>query len=611
MRTRASRFGDIGATLASQHEARKRSIASAQDCTAGAQSYGRFVVAARFLRSRLIFTLLFVVAVACTRRGGEMIRPDVGAPRDSGVVAAPGCDGTRDEDNDGIADAREGAADDDADGLPNRLDTDSDGDGISDGDERGPLGPCFPASTDNDPLPDFRDTDSDNDGVSDGVELERGTDRTRADTDDDGAPDLVELAAGTDPTDFASRIPDTDFYVVLPFNGAPVTRALKFGTKILIADVFFLVDTTSSMSGVRTTIVNRLTSAIIPGVKRAITNVQFGIGGFDDYPINSHGSGADRPFYMLRAIGDADEDLGAWENRMTGAFLGKIGGSPNGKSDLYDAVQALPLHSGGDVPESTGPALFATATGEGLTWSGGSIPAQSCPIIPDEIGTRRGYPCFRPGALPIIVVFGDAAWHNGKTMRDRYSFTAPVYQDVIDELNDIGARVISITNSAVPADYRTVAQDTGAVRSSGEALTFQISSSGTGVDTAIVDAIASLVSAVPQDVTTRRANEPGNPDDADATQFVKSVVPVDGERDGARGPMSGVTYAEKNETSFFSVMPGTKVEFQVDFQNTTRPGAPDTQVFRARIVVMGNGSAELDSRRVFVVVPPENAIIVL
>lgn len=64
----------------------------------------------------------------------------------------------------------------DRDGIPNILDEDSDGDGISDGDE---------IKNGTDPA----DRDTDDDGLSDGDELSEGTDPNDSDSDDDGIPD--------------------------------------------------------------------------------------------------------------------------------------------------------------------------------------------------------------------------------------------------------------------------------------------------------------------------------------------------------------------------------------------------------------------------------------
>jgi hypothetical protein len=42
-----------------------------------------------------------------------------------------------------------------------------------------------------------------------------------------------------------------------------------------------------------------------------------------------------------------------------------------------------------------------------------------------------------------------------------------------------------------------------------------------------------------------------------------------------------------------------------------RPPAATAQVFRARIVVVGNGVARLDERMVYIIVPPEGGVILI
>jgi hypothetical protein len=66
-----------------------------------------------------------------------------------------------------------------------------------------------------------------------------------------------------------------------------------------------------------------------------------------------------------------------------------------------------------------------------------------------------------------------------------------------------------------------------------------------------------------------------------------------------------VTYERQDETTFYQVIPGTRVTFDVDFYNDFVPPPPTAQIYRAVIVVLGNGVAELDSREVYIVVPPD------
>jgi len=496
---------------------------------------------------------------------------------------------------------------------------DTDGDGISDADEAG-MNICSPPDSDGDGTPDFADTDSDNDGLDDAAELAAGTDPTDTDSDDDGITDFAEVeGSGTDPLDPASTIPPGDFFVVLPYEGERENRTLRFGTDIAVADVYFLVDMTGSMRGERTNLINGLIDTIIPGIEAAIENVQFGAGGFDDYPTGGYGGGNDLPFYNLKTIGEPMEDIGGWSlsagpttcpsNAATND-IGMIVPPMNGRPDILEAVEGLPCHGGSDGPESYVPALYATATGMGLPWPGGSIPAQSCPVRPDEMGRRIGYPCFRPGALPIVLIFGDNSFHNGPTGGSPYSFSeAPSYDMTVTALRSIGARVIGLYSggSTYRADYEAIARDTGTVDGAGDPLVFDIGTSGEMLTTGVVDAVASLVGGTPQDVSTRTENVAGNPDGFDATTFIKSITPVEGYRDG----IPGTGYDSYDETTFYGVIPGTLVDFEIDFWNDVRPPAPTAELFQARIVVVGNGVADLDSRNVYIIVPPEGGTILI
>jgi hypothetical protein len=575
--------------------------------------------------SKLMPLLLAAMLAALGCEAGTLspTRPGPGGGGDGGTGPIGGCDDDVDTDGDGIADSWETETDSDGDGVPNNLDDDSDGDGILDADEAGPT-VCTPPDTDGDGTVDFLDPDSDNDGLSDAREAELGTDPRSVDTDGDGVTDLAEVdGTGTDPTDPADTIAPGDFFVVLPYNGSREERILRFDTSISRADIFLLVDMTGSMQQERTNLINGLVDLIIPGIEAAIPDVQFGAGGMDDYPYAGYGSPSgyltpttDLPFYLLREIGPAEEDAHSWsvsgDADSCPPSIGQLDGAPNGVPDILEAVTGLPCHGGSDSPESYVPALYATATGEGLTWPDGSIPAQTCPMVLDEDGMRRGYPCFRPGALPIILLFGDNVFHNGPMGSpsgvNPYSFTAPQFAETIDELNGIGARVIGINSGTGLDHYEATASGTGTVDADGNPVVFTISSNGSGLSDAVVDAVVDVVGGTPQDVSTRTANVPGNPDDFDATLFIKAIVPLEG-YDASGTP--GVGYSSKDDTTFYDVIPGTDVDFTIDFWNDVRPTPATAEIHRARIFVVGNGVADLDSREVYIVVPPEGGVILI
>lgn len=225
----------------------------------------------------------------------------------------------------------------------------------------------------------------------------------------------------------------------------------------------------------------------------------------------------------------------------------------------------------------------------------------------DEPTARTGYPCFRPGALPIVLIFGDNTFHNGPGGSSPYSFPAPSYMEAIDALGRIGARVMGVNSGGARSQFDMVATATGAVRADGTPLVFDIAADGTGLDSAVVSAVSELVGGTPQDVDTRTENVPGNPDDFDATGFIQAIVPFEGYL-----PSGGTGgYASKDMTTFYAVIPGTTVEFTIDFHNDVRPPADVAQIFEARIIVVGNGVTDLDSRNVYIVVPPEGSVILI
>jgi hypothetical protein len=545
------------------------------------------------------FAALAGLLVACSA-GRSGPRRDGGDGADAPLEM--GCTSTEDVDADGIADQREGTGDADGDGVPNVGDVDSDNDGIADPAEARSSNPCAPRDSDGDGVPDFVDTDSDNDGIPDAEETGLGTDPTVIDTDGDGISDLAERAAGTSPTDPTSTIPSTDFFVVLPYNGGHELRPLRFGTNIQQADVFFLIDTTGSMQGAIDD-VNSSLMTIVARVASLVADAQFGVGSYEDFPISPYGE--------TMGYGSRFPDRPDWPFHLDQEIT----------NDLAAVNRALNLvaDGGNDWPESGTEALFQTATGAGVTYPGGSVPARSCPMIPDEMGRRRGYPCFRPGSLPIIVLVTDADIHNGPAPFGDFGEpipysglpTAATYGPTIDALNAIGARVIGVDIATARNDLEPIAVATGTVDASGTPLVYGPAPASSTSDQ-IITGITTLVGGTPQDVSTTTENVAGNPDGFDARLFIKSITPVEGYApDGRSGPIPGVTYTSRDATTFYNVIPGCDVDFQVDFWNDVRPPAATAQIFQARIIVLGNGVARLDERRVYIVVPPEGGTILI
>jgi hypothetical protein len=555
------------------------------------------------LRARCVGISVFVVAAlaaGCTV--GEEASPgrDGGGADGRTGIFVSGCDATRDADGDGIADAAEGEGDPDADGIPSSRDDDSDGDGIIDAEEHLGASPCEWLDADMDGVPDFLDTDSDNDGLTDADE--RGvyfTDPYARDTDGDGVTDLGESAAGTDPRDAASTIPPGDFFVVLPYEGDHELRTLRFGTEISIADVYFLIDTTGSMEAPIANVRSSL-SRIASELSASIPDLQMGVGNFEDFPFAS-GS----PFGTTFFGGPGDLP---YENAQD--ITAQL-------ADVQRALDGLTLGDGHDGPESQVEAIWQTATGMGGSWTfapGGTytLPHRNCPAIPDEVGTRRGYPCFRPGSLPIVVLVTDLEWHNGSDDGTRwpYAMISPAphtLPQAADALSAIGGRYVGVVVDGMwRTDHEAMARRTGSVDEGGAPLVYDAAAGE--VSDALITGIETLVGRTPQDVTTQTEDVPPNPGGVDATGFIVSIRPVEG---FGPGGIAGTGYDHFDDTTFYGVTPGTLVDFEVDFHNAIVPPPPTAQVYRALIVVIGNRVARLDERRVFIIVPPEGGTVLI
>jgi hypothetical protein len=488
-----------------------------------------------------------------------------------------------DSDNDGIIDRFEGTIDTDGDTTPDFRDLDSDGDTLTDATEG-------MDDADTDGIANFRDTDSDNDGLPDSEEVNvRHTNPLIADTDGDGYNDVAEVALGTDPNDPSSRPPADTFYFVLPFEDTtgPKTQDFSFETTLIMADVFFLIDTTRSMGGEISNLLLGLTDTVIPGIRDRIPDVAMGVGKFEDFPVSPYG--------------DARNHLYRLTQQMTTDF-----------TRVYEEISLLTVLLGGDLPEADVPALYAAASGE-------AIGIYSAPFISDPTTPGRGTiggAGFRTDSQPIFVLITDAPFHNdlgGNDLYDplRLDPTTPTidYPRALAALLSIGARVVGVASSDVSAsgrpDLEEIARDTGTVDAGGVPIVFDVAADGTGLSLGLVDAITNLASGTPQDVDTVLEDDPS--DTVDATRFISEPAPATRKfvRPLSAEPPTG--FSTMNDTTFFDVIPGTIVTFRVSAFNDFVEHGATTQVFRCLLVVRGNGVARLDEHDVIILVPARGA----
>jgi len=496
-----------------------------------------------------------------------------------------------DSDDDTIGDGWEflPPADTDGDEMPDRFDLDSDNDGYPDLEEAGlpsrdPT--TAPVDTDGDGIADYRDPDSDNDGLSDTDERAAGTSRTNADSDGDGVTDLVEIGAcpagdatcagdATNPDSSPRTRGDFVFFEPYMMPPDPPEDTLVFSTNLQVADVYFLIDTTGSMGTPIGNVRSSLSSAggIIDQVRAEIPNVWFGVGEYRDY-----GDGF---------IYNNQQDLTA------DASLAQAGANRLGAS------------GGGDGPEGGVPAVWSVATGNPIP-RGPTVARTTCPA------GHFGYPCFRPGAVPIVVMVADYNFHNGPASGNTYSG----YLTWATALPDLLARNIRIVGVSVNSfgdvsgpDLRAMATATGAVDGAGNPLVSV--AAGGSVSSGVVDQIRTLANSTPLDISVVFEDDPSdavdsfaafvdhlvaNNDGGDVMGRTCTVFPADRLRD-----TNGDTYADAID----NVTPGNPVCFDIVVkQNDTVMPTSSPQVFRGTIRVIGDGFTELDRRDVFFLVPP-------
>ncbi|WP_434044776.1 MULTISPECIES: VWA domain-containing protein [Sorangium] len=546
-----------------------------------------------------------------------------------------------DSDNDGILDRFERELDADNDRIPAFRDLDSDDDCRPDEVERGDGDPELPpVDSDLDGGADFVDLDSDNDGLLDQLEdincdgvLDAGESSTASeDTDEDEVGDLIELAAGTNPNDdLDNPHANGDFVFVVPYRDdpTPAQDTLDFSTNISQADVVFAMDTTGSMSGSISNLQDAL-QEMIDQLAEEIPSIGIGVTHYKDFPISPYGDSSDQPFFLA--------------HRVMSVL------TPAGRASVQGAVDSLRASGGNDVPESGWEALYQIAHGTGTTEGNAEVPAfnpmTARPgVVPagETVGTLGGVG-FRTGSLPIVVMITDVPSHNGTIPGNNYSsLSSPNYTQALSSITSLGGRVIGMVTTTqdggqAKADLTAGALATGSVvpptawgpegmrppqcavgqcctGENGKGVTatngkcplvFVVSSSGTGLNLAVVQAIKVLTTYVTLDISAAAEDDESDTIDA-VSAFVDRIIA----NNMAPEPCtSGLRVIDKNLDSvadtYTNVFPGPTVCFDVLPRiNVSVPPTEEPQMFTANIVVTGDGVTTLSTRKVFFLVPPE------
>jgi len=262
---------------------------------------------------------------------------------------------------------------------------------------------------------------------------------------------------------------------------------------------------------------------------------------------------------------------------------------------------------GGCCDEVLNYGAYAAVTGQGGANFGlGSVPARAtCTGSPAaNAGFQTfGYPCFRDGALPVVLLATDEPPFN--------VYNNPVWGTTVKPAyNTRGARLVGILGSGVSAtttsQLNQMATDTGAVNAAAGNAPLVFNGADANAAMAIQNGILTLANGLPLDLNAVTADAPGDTVDAIAS-FVDHIQTLQlGTAQCANGLVDIDTNADTFDDQYVDVRTGTPVCWKVFSKpNTTVPATDQPQLFRATITVFGDGITQLDTRDVFFLVPPE------
>ena len=366
--------------------------------------------------------------------------------------------------------------------------------------------------------------------------------------------------------------------VELSPDGGPIELPLETEAQVGRADVVFLIDTTASMQDEIDRIRDSLSDRLAPGIQSEIPDAQFAVATFEDFPVDPFGALEDRPFDLRQRMTD---DL----------------------AQVQASVNSIELGNGQDEPESQTEALFQIATGAGL---GDPALPENPAFIPPRFGCPSGgsgYPCFRDDALPVVLLFTDAPFHNGPGNTDPYPLSALTpaphsFEEAVEALGTLGIRVIGFDSGDGEArrSLSETAERTGARSVGGGALVYDIGRRGNRLGVQVIDAIKEFTDAVVFDIDVLLIDpEPG--DGIDVTAFVDDIEPV------SATPASGVQTIDREANVFRGVISGTTVFFQLRLRNDAVVPGTEPQTFTLEVVFRGDGRTRLSRRFVEIVVP--------
>jgi hypothetical protein len=300
------------------------------------------------------------------------------------------------------------------------------------------------------------------------------------------------------------------------------------------------------------------------------------------------------------------------------AGAGTIGYSGSGVEAYrnYVDIQPNPSFAGVPITEPSGCCqepltfgAFSAVTGQGGSSYGLSgVPARATcagsPAANAGYGTF-GYPCFRQGALPVVMLATDE-----QPLSAGDTYKTPDWNTIVKpQYLGTKARLVGILGSGFAAntdvDLRKMATDTGAVDAANGNAPLVFDGAGTNSAAAIQQGILTLANGLPLDINAVNVDDPADAVDAIAS-FVDHLETLQlGTAQCANNLNDTDTNSDGFDDKYLQVRTGTPVCWKVVSKpNTTVPATDAPQLFRAKVKVYGDGVTQLDERDVFFLVPP-------
>jgi hypothetical protein len=383
-------------------------------------------------------------------------------------------------------------------------------------------------------------------------------------------------------------VPPGSLVFVMPPDAPPEPPSvdLEFATRLQSLDMYAILDRSGSMSSEITTVKNNLATVV-----NNLTCPPLGTGD-PATCIPDLWAGAGTVAYN----GSDAQAFQSWVDLQPSP---NFAGLPTTEPSTTNTMEALNF------------SVYATITGSGGAAFGmPSVPARAtCSASPAAVAgyATFGYPCFRQGPLPVVLLVTDEP-----PISPGDTYKSPDWNTIVrPQMLARRAKLVGILGSgsslATQTDLRTMATDTGAVDTANGNAPVVFFGADANAANAIRDGILTLANGVPIDLSALPQDDPSDSVDAIAA-FVERIETL---QLGTASCANGLTEEDGNGDTFpdryLGVRAGTPVCWRlVTKMNTTVASTAAWQFFHATVPVVADGVTTLETRDVYFLVPPDN-----